>query len=175
MLSLVLQIPVWPELRSSLHLSQSVNVNCDSWADLSWACYFCAYLLLLECHALPGYQFEAPSLLHKSASSPLALAFSIYVSGDLRLSYRLPWMWLTPSDVFKQLVPQPSPASSGRRRRENAILRFPCRPPSTLIPLPSHAFSIGSMLQWVGAWGGLGGPSPQSGIMIAFCNPGGSP
>ena len=65
----------------------------------------------------------------------------------------------------------PNPASSGRRCGGNAILGFPWRPPSTLIPLPSHAFSIGSMLHWVGAWEGLGGPSPQSGIMTAFCSP----
>ena len=84
-----------------------------------------------------------PSLLHKSASSPLALAFAIYVSGDLRLSYRLPWMWLTPPDGFKQPVPQPNPGSSGRRRGEK------CHPWVSLqTAIYSHSSSFSCILCW---------------------------
>lgn len=68
-------------------------------------------------------------------------AFAIYVSGDLRLSYRLPWMWLTPPDGFKQPVPQP-----GQLRKEawgNAIPRV-----SLQIAIYSHSSSFSCILYW---------------------------
>lgn len=71
----------------------------------------------------------------------MALAFAIYVSGDLRLSYRLPWMWLTPPDGFKQAMPQP-----GQLRKE---VWGKCHPRVSLkTTIYSHSSSFSCILYW---------------------------
>ena len=125
-----------------------------------------------------------PALVSISPSqicfSSFGLGICNHLSGGLWLSSGVAWIQLTP---FRWLQTagapaQPCLASSGSECGEYAILRFPCRLLSSLIPLPSYAPSVESqkyMLHAIGAWGGPGGLSPHLAIMGASHTPSGGP
>lgn len=116
---------------------------------------------------LPALGSISPSQI---CFSSFGLRICNHLSGGLRLSYRLAWIQLTP---YRWLQAASSPAQLGKGYGKNTILRFPCRPLPSLIPL-SPVLSVQGqmyMLHGVGALGGPGGLSPQPAIMRAFHSP----